>query len=109
MVHNPALFDSRAWLHITNAIGWADYRPLMAELEAKPRDNAVDRTPGVTEAQMVAVTPPRKGRTSKRGSITVFRSVNQATQSYGRRVRTSRSCQSMPGVSAGGRRGSRVG
>ena len=51
LVFRPELFESRAWIRITNAIGWPDYRPLVAELEEVPRDN---RT-GSTQSIMVLV------------------------------------------------------
>lgn len=90
LVHNPALFDSRAWLHITNAIGWADYQALAIEIEAPPRANhatgeGFDKAPVMVKVSF-RVTKP--GRTGPRRTE-AFESLTQAIKYHGRKVRSS--------------------
>ena len=84
LVHNPELFDSRAWLKITNSAGWPAYAALAVELEAKPRDNRAYE-PGATVAKKVVV---RDGKTPEIGLIE-YASMTQAVKRHGRRVRSS--------------------
>jgi len=85
LVHKPELFDCQAWLHVTNASGWADYRPLVAELEEPPISN---RPEGSQFPKFVEVRKVKKGRTGKR-EVQVYPSLTQAMKEHGRPVRSS--------------------
>ncbi len=78
--------DPLPWLSVRHG-----YQPTEEELLEDPRDNKPEqeREPGITIPQAVAVRRVVKGRTTPRGSVEIFLSQNQATQEYGRRVRSS--------------------